>query len=136
MYFLPRRVLLETVTRMFCKQCGVFLQANNIRNDRMGKGGRQWVKGSCAPCLNEADQVARRLRKLHPHPPAGSPCECCGRIDRLFLDHEHGTARFRGYLCRRCNVGLGHLGDSAQGVLKALAYLRAAENAYSESGEQ
>ena len=135
MYFLPLRVLLETVTRMLCKTCGDFLAGSNIRRDRMGKAGTQWIKGSCAPCLNEADQTARKLRKLHPRPPTGTPCECCGRIDKLFLDHEHGTARFRGYLCRRCNMDLGHLGDSAEGLCKALAYLRAADHVQSEPSE-
>ena len=137
MYFLPLRVLLETVTRMFCKQCGAFLQANNIRNDRMGKSGKQWIKGSCAPCLNEADQVVRRLRKLHPHPPAGSPCECCGRIDKLQLDHAHGGSRaWRGWLCRSCNIGIGHLGDSTEGVARAVAYLAAAKERESCSAQR
>ena len=66
----------------------------------------------------------RRLRKLHPRPPVGAPCACCGRIDKLQFDHEHRGAReFRGWLCKSCKLGIGHLGDSAEGVAQAVAYL-------------
>lgn len=45
----------------------------------------------------------------------------------LVCDHEHrepdGSGPIRGWLCRRCNRGLGMLGDDADGVKRALAYL-------------
>lgn len=63
-------------------------------------------------------------------------CACCGlpqekhiydpkcdRARRLFVDHNHLTGHVRGLICYSCNVGLGHLGDSLEGVLKAVAYL-------------
>lgn len=57
-------------------------------------------------------------------------CECCGRLRkvsdrRLALDHNHATGEFRGWLCTRCNAGIGLLGDSFSGVLQAVAYLQA-----------
>ena len=73
---------------------------------------------------------ARRCRKL-PEPTHATPtnCECCGihrkRVVRnLALDHDHTTGDFRGWLCGRCNTGIGALGDTLTGVLKAVAYLR------------
>ncbi len=42
------------------------------------------------------------------------------------MDHNHQTNRFRGVIHNRCNVGIGHLRDSADLCLKAAAYLQAA----------
>ena len=39
------------------------------------------------------------------------------------VDHDHETGRFRGILCHRCNVSLGALGDSVEGLNKAICYL-------------
>jgi hypothetical protein len=60
--------------------------------------------------------------------PAPTLCECCGGAPNgrgtLHLDHDHGTNLFRGWLCHSCNVGMGCLGDSIEGVERALYYLR------------
>lgn len=46
------------------------------------------------------------------------------RTGRLHIDHDHATDRVRGLLCHRHNHGLGMLGDSEEGLLAALKYLR------------
>jgi len=51
-------------------------------------------------------------------------CEVCGSKERLQYDHCHDTMDFRGVLCWDCNVGIGKLGDTEEGLLKALEYLR------------
>jgi Recombination endonuclease VII len=57
-------------------------------------------------------------------------CECCGNIlisgKRTHLDHDHATGKFRGWLCNSCNLGIGALGDSIEGIRKALTYLECA----------
>ena len=45
----------------------------------------------------------------------------------LNLDHDHETGKFRGWLCSRCNRGLGLLGDSRKAILRAARYLRKAD---------
>lgn len=56
-------------------------------------------------------------------------CECCrstnpGSVCQVFqLDHDHVTGQFRGWLCGRCNRGIGLLGDNTHGVRLALEYL-------------
>ena len=35
------------------------------------------------------------------------------------VDHDHETGRIRGVLCFQCNVGIGRLGDTLEGVMRA-----------------
>lgn len=51
-------------------------------------------------------------------------CMCCERNEAVVVDHVHGTQTIRGLLCHGCNTGLGKLGDSVQGLERALKYLR------------
>lgn len=37
----------------------------------------------------------------------GGHCAFCPRIEKLEVDHDHDTKRFRGVLCDRHNRGLG-----------------------------
>lgn len=58
-------------------------------------------KGMCAICKIEASKTFKGL----------------------FVDHCHGTLKIRGLLCRRCNTGLGLLGDNLRSLKRAVAYL-------------
>lgn len=46
-----------------------------------------------------------------------------GKYGKLNVDHCHETGRVRGLLCNRCNHALGNLGDNAEGLARALAYV-------------
>lgn len=60
-----------------------------------------------------------------PSAPEDGLCKLCGKHDaHLNMDHDHATGAFRGYLCRNCNMGLGKLGDTIEGLERALTYLR------------
>lgn len=54
-------------------------------------------------------------------------CEICGKPSeegkRLAMDHDHATGKFRGWLCFRCNSGLGMFCDSTDVMEKAIQYL-------------
>lgn len=51
-------------------------------------------------------------------------CECCGReTDKLNLDHDHVTGKIRGWLCRSCNLALGHVKDDVTHLRCLIAYL-------------
>jgi hypothetical protein len=39
------------------------------------------------------------------------------------LDHNHTNNSFRGWLCDRCNTGLGKFDDNIDGIINALEYL-------------
>lgn len=58
----------------------------------------------------------------------GGGCALCSKPisklrRRMNIDHDHKTNKVRGILCSGCNTGLGHLGDTIEGLKKALYYL-------------
>ena len=55
----------------------------------------------------------------------GGVCGICGTVpSALFVDHDHTTGKVRGLLCQKCNSGIGFLGDSLEGLEKAVNYLK------------
>ena len=80
----------------------------------------------CKPCKIDLAKMRYNLSKQHPGPQSGAQCQSCGRVDMLHLDHCHNTEKNRGWVCKNCNVGFGHLGDSIEGLERALRYLRRA----------
>lgn len=54
-------------------------------------------------------------------------CAICGReapLQRpLVIDHDHETGVVRGLLCTGCNTSIGKLGDTPDGVRRAVDYL-------------
>lgn len=66
-------------------------------------------------------EIAERLARQ------GGACACCGKPDLSGQDrhgdHDHATGAFRGVLCRRCNTGIGMLGDTLDGLRAAICYL-------------
>lgn len=57
-------------------------------------------------------------------PRMGGPCEVCGAMEVMYLDHDHARNVFRGLLCRHCNYVLGFARDSIDVLEKAIGYLR------------
>lgn len=88
---------------------------------------RAYMKDWCDK-HKEKRRAYERKRKGLPEPTRPEPklCECCNSASgkhSLALDHCHNTNAFRGWLCSDCNSGIGLLGDTEEGVLRALAYL-------------
>jgi len=111
------------MARQTCRDCGDLLTQQNRTMKSVSKKGKQYYLNRCKPCIVEADIVLRTLKKQNPQPQAGTPCACCGRIDKLFCDHDHATKEFRAWICKNCNSGIGMLGDSEAGLRRALEYL-------------
>ncbi len=55
----------------------------------------------------------------------GNACALCGVQEslRFSVDHDHEANTVRGILCNQCNRGLGMLGDTAEALRHAVAYL-------------
>ena len=105
---------------------------NGYKNGQ-GKRGKVWMNSACRPCQIDRVKVVQKLKLKHPHP-TDMKCQCCGRLSKLYLDHEHATGAYRGHICPQCNSAIGLLGDSAAGVRKALEYLEKANGACEKRG--
>jgi hypothetical protein len=66
---------------------------------------------------------------------------CCAICDRplvqssMRVDHCHTTGAVRGILCNPCNAGIGMLGDKANHLFRAFAYLEKSETVTTTSKE-
>lgn len=110
---------------IYCKQEKLLSEFPSHSRYKLG------VDDRCRECINKNTSLVRQLRKKAPLPP--EKCECCGKMPKidsrtgktqtLRLDHNHDTQQFRGWLCDRCNSGIGKLGDNIEGIVNALNYL-------------
>jgi hypothetical protein len=64
--------------------------------------------------------VHRLLSRMAGGGPRPDDCELCGRVGPVCFDHCHKTGKFRGWLCRGCNSGLGQYGDDVEGLQRIL----------------
>ena len=56
--------------------------------------------------------------------PKPDKCDLCGKVTKyLNRDHDHQTEKARGWLCLKCNLGLGNFYDDIEKLNKAIAYL-------------
>lgn len=76
----------------------------------------------CTDCKRKQAILRTKLRMTSGEPT--EKCQCCGVADAVLIDHCHETKEFRGWLCHNCNMGIGKLGDTLDGVQKALVYLK------------
>jgi hypothetical protein len=71
-----------------------------------------------------------RLRRENPYHTRPDKCEGCGRTEedvetkKLYIDHDHSTGQFRGWLCHGCNVILGFARDTPERLTKLVDYLQ------------
>ena len=80
----------------------------------------------CRACVKKHAKIRAQLHKIAP--PKPEVCDCCKTIPRKWcLDHDHVSNTIRGWICDRCNTGIGKLGDNINGIQNALNYL---ENFY------
>ena len=118
---LNQNIKLETtganVTKI-CKICGEEKYLLDFH-----KNGT-WTRPECKECNREQQRIYSKLKKEYPTPELGTACHCCGKTsEKLQWDHDHYKMTHRGWLCSNCNTGIGKLGDTLEGVQKAVDYL-------------
>lgn len=89
----------------------------------------QYCRGGCRTHYDTALRFNMSLIQLMQTYELG--CGICGSRENIHIDHDHscceGTTScggcIRGGLCDTCNMAIGALGDSLEGVLRAAKYL-------------
>lgn len=103
-----------------CRRCGVEQPLTSFPKHSLYKDN---LDTRCRTCITKARKLRDQLKKTAP--PKPEVCECCHKppVKHFCLDHDHITGQFRGWICDRCNTGIGKLGDSIEGLENALLYL-------------
>ena len=104
-----------------CKECHRILPLTAFTSGSLRSDGAYYLKKLCRECQTEMEAEKREVRKNAP--PKSEVCDCCHEKNNLEMDHIHGTLIFRGWLCTKCNSGIGSLGDTLEGLLQAAVYL-------------
>lgn len=123
-----------------CNKCLVTKPLDQFGNDSGGKKKRSW----CRMCDSEANRDRIEIKKTAPPIPVNYTCPICGQTEEQLneninptlrkkgrpwvMDHNHDTKTFRGWLCRKCNLGIGNFKDNVSLVEKAAEYLRNTQN--------
>lgn len=91
---------------------------------------REWERKNRPGKSNGGESGAARLLRFEKK--AGRPrperCELCSRVPTginaaCHFDHCHQTGKFRGWICSKCNTGLGLADDSPEILRKMAEYL-------------
>ena len=107
-----------------CKDCGLEAHTQDDLNLFAGARGSRFDKMNiCQQCVKVRKNL---IRKHKSKKPIDLICECCNnKVEHKLLcfDHCHSTGKHRGWICNKCNTGIGSLGDNIEGVQNALNYL-------------
>jgi len=124
---------LDLVETKLCGICNINLPVTLF--GREGKGKNGYLRYECKNCAKKQSKLIARIKKTAPKVKDDHKCPICD-IDAMQLttygknkksvwvaDHDHKTENFRGWLCHKCNLGLGNLGDNPDRCIKAAEYL-------------
>ena len=115
-----------------CIECDKRKPLEMFSTDIQAHQGR---KTTCRECKEESRRIVHSYRKTHRYPDKNYACPICEKkqdgIRRTGhswnVDHCHTTGIVRGYLCHRCNTGLGLLREDINILTKAIEWLNKGE---------
>ena len=127
-------IVIDDMRNIRCKECNKNQPPEEFQWVVRGKSNKPVLNSLvCRTCRRKHEKVLRKLKKENPKPLRWNSkerewqaaCDCCGKFDtKLVCDHDHKTLEFRGWLCNKCNVGIGNLGDDIAGLQNGLRYLK------------
>jgi len=105
------------------KVCGICKEKKSVLC--FGKdGGANYLRYECKECARNNSKIISNLKKITAKPTNDHVCPICLRPDQQWcLDHDHKTNSFRGWLCQKCNRGLGNFDDDLGRMNRAIKYL-------------
>ncbi len=127
----------ETQTKA-CSKCSIEKKltdfaGNTSGTDAFNKDGYRHRRPECIECGKKVSKGKAEAKKkakdmnISYVAPEGTLCGICNKAassgNGIVFDHCHETNLFRGYCCNSCNRSVGVLGDTVDGLLKALNYL-------------
>ena len=114
-----------------CKGCKRLLPIEAFERNRPNV----W-RSECKECRASKKAIPAKVRReyeeQHPRPKIGEEfyCKICDRTITIQskrdvnLDHNHTTGEIRGYICNRCNTGLGNFRDDISILNRAIRWLK------------
>lgn len=125
----PKDLLVEKS----CSACKEVKPASEFPKHSQTKDGHHHC---CKTCHNAKSQVLRYQRTYGFTREQAEdfaknnvgPCEICGAVGKLHVDHCHKTGNVRGFLCMGCNVALGFMKDDPEILLMAAKYLTVSQS--------
>ena len=122
-----------------CKECGRLLPIDAFEPNRYENGIPSVWRSECKECRKNAkpfpripERKKREYVSNHPQPKIGEDfyCRICDRTITIQqnrdvnLDHDHTTGEIRGWICNRCNTGLGNFRDNISVLKRAIRWLQ------------
>lgn len=113
----------EYAARRYAAHSAQLLARARAKREANPEPSRQATRRSKYKRIGVDPVLAEAARRNH-----DGKCACCGCSSPggkglWNVDHDHATGRIRGVLCFQCNIGIGKLGDTLEGVLRAVRYL-------------
>jgi hypothetical protein len=115
----------------WCSVCKEHLPVSMFAKE----GSKGYLRYECRPCAKKHAKIVAKIKKSAIPPSPDHKCPICLRSANELVtygknkksvwvaDHDHETETFRGWLCHKCNLGLGNLGDNKDRCLRAAEYL-------------
>ena len=92
-------------------------------------------KHTCKECIRRSVKIVQEYKRTHKYPDADYKCPLCNKEHKGIrrngnawqVDHCHRTGTVRGWLCHRCNSGLGLFQDDINRLTKAIEWVTQGE---------